>query len=61
MVLDVCATGADLRQALQRAYGAAAEVTWPGRQLRSDIGRRVLGAEQIQHSGTFRIPDSSNG
>jgi phosphoribosylamine--glycine ligase len=58
-VLDVCATGADLRQALQRAYVAAAEITWPGRQMRSDIGRRVLDAEQIRHSGMFRIPDVS--
>jgi phosphoribosylamine---glycine ligase len=55
-VLNVCATGADLREALQRAYRAAAEISWPGRQLRPDIGRRVLAADQIQHSGAFYLP-----
>ncbi|MEE8277541.1 MAG: phosphoribosylamine--glycine ligase, partial [Thermoanaerobaculia bacterium] len=41
-VLNVCATGADLRDALKRAYGAAAEIDWPNKVLRRDIGRRVL-------------------
>lgn len=41
-VLDVCALGADLPEALRRAYDAAAEVDWPGKVLRRDIGRRVL-------------------
>ncbi len=41
-VLNVCALGADLSQALERAYGAAAEIDWPHKTMRSDIGRRVL-------------------
>ena len=41
-VLNVCATGADLREALREAYAAAAEISWPHKVLRSDIGRRVL-------------------
>jgi phosphoribosylamine--glycine ligase len=41
-VLDVCATGADLREALRHAYEAAAMIAWPHRILRSDIGRRVV-------------------
>jgi len=41
-VLNVCATGADLREALQHAYAAAELIEWPGRQLRRDIGRRVV-------------------
>ncbi len=45
-VLNVCATGATLRDALKRAYGAAAEIDWPGKMLRRDIGRRVL--DQIE-------------
>jgi phosphoribosylamine--glycine ligase len=41
-VLNVCALGEDLREALRRAYDAAARIDWPGRVLRTDIGRRVL-------------------
>ncbi len=41
-VLDVCATGPNLREALRRAYSAAAEISWPSKILRRDIGRRVL-------------------
>jgi phosphoribosylamine--glycine ligase len=41
-VLDVCATGPDLPTALRRAYDAATRISWPGMQLRRDIGRRVL-------------------
>jgi phosphoribosylamine--glycine ligase len=41
-VLDVCATGATLHEALRRAYAAAAEISWPSRVLRQDIGRRIL-------------------
>jgi len=41
-VLDVCATGADLAQALERAYAAVAEIDWPSKVFRRDIGRRVL-------------------
>ena len=55
-VLSVCATGGDLHQALQRAYAAVAEVSWPGCQMRPDIGRQVLSAAQLKHSGVFRLP-----
>lgn len=41
-VLNVCATGANLAEALRRAYAAAAAVDWPSKILRHDIGRRVL-------------------
>jgi len=41
-VLSVCALGPDLLGALKRAYAAAAEIHWPGRVFRHDIGRRVL-------------------
>jgi len=41
-VLNVCATGADLVEALKKAYSATAEISWPGKVLRRDIGRRVL-------------------
>ena len=41
-VLNVCASGGSLRNALRRAYGAAAELDWPSKRLRGDIGRRLL-------------------
>ncbi|MEM6457415.1 MAG: phosphoribosylamine--glycine ligase [Acidobacteriota bacterium] len=41
-VLNVCATGPTLLDALRSAYAAAAEIQWEGRQLRGDIGRRLL-------------------
>lgn len=41
-VLDVCATGTSLREALRGAYQAAAEIRWQGQIFRGDIGRRVL-------------------
>jgi phosphoribosylamine--glycine ligase len=41
-VLNVCAAGADLRQALDRAYEATDLISWPRKTLRSDIGKRVL-------------------
>jgi len=40
-VLDVCATGADLAGALDRAYAAVAEIDWPSKVYRRDIGRRL--------------------
>jgi phosphoribosylamine--glycine ligase len=42
-VLDVCATGATLEDALEAAYAAAADIEWPAKILRRDIGRRALG------------------
>ncbi len=41
-VLNVCATGPRLRDALKRAYSATASLRWPSKILRHDIGRRVL-------------------
>jgi phosphoribosylamine---glycine ligase len=42
-VLNVCATGPELVDALKRAYAAVAEIDWPSKVLRRDIGRRVIG------------------
>ena len=41
-VLSVCALGSDLVGALKRAYAGVAEIHWPGKVFRRDIGRRVL-------------------
>jgi phosphoribosylamine--glycine ligase len=41
-VLDVCATGATLHDALDAAYRAAGDIEWPSKVLRRDIGRRAL-------------------
>jgi phosphoribosylamine---glycine ligase len=41
-VLNVCATGTELVDALRRAYAAAAEIDWPSKLFRRDIGRRVV-------------------
>ena len=43
-VLNVCATGAGLRDALLRAYGAVQRIDWPGKVYRRDIGRAVVEA-----------------
>ncbi len=44
-VLDVCALGPRLVDALRRAYAAAGEIRWPAKVMRRDIGRRVLERE----------------
>ncbi len=41
-VLNVCASGSTLRDALKRAYTAAGAINWSSKTLRHDIGRRVL-------------------
>ena len=41
-VLSVCALDTDLVGALRRAYTAVAEVEWPTKVYRHDIGRRVI-------------------
>jgi phosphoribosylamine--glycine ligase len=41
-VLSVCALDADLVGALRRAYAAVAEIDWPAKVFRHDIGRRVI-------------------
>ena len=55
-VLSVCATGASLRDALRAAYQAADRVRWPGRQMRTDIGRRVIEQDHEAHSGIINLP-----
>ncbi|MER3430240.1 MAG: phosphoribosylamine--glycine ligase [Blastocatellia bacterium] len=40
-VIGVTATDATRRKAIERAYSAARLIDWPGRQMRSDIGRAV--------------------
>ena len=42
-VLNVCATGADLRAAHDAAYAATRLIDWPEGFCRSDIGRLALG------------------
>ncbi len=58
-VLNVCALGQDLKAALKAAYAAAGEISWPGMQLRSDIGRRVLESKAVLESGIFKLPPKS--
>jgi phosphoribosylamine--glycine ligase len=41
-VLSVCALDPGLAGALRKAYAAVAEVDWPGKGYRHDIGRRLL-------------------
>lgn len=41
-VLNVCALGPHLADALRLAYSAAAKIHWPGKLFRPDLGRRVL-------------------
>jgi phosphoribosylamine---glycine ligase len=41
-VLSVCALDSGLAGALRKAYAAVAEVDWPGKGYRHDIGRRLL-------------------
>jgi phosphoribosylamine--glycine ligase len=41
-VLSVCALDASLVGALRRAYAAVAEIDWPAKVFRRDIGRRSL-------------------
>ncbi|HEX2225061.1 MAG TPA: phosphoribosylamine--glycine ligase [Thermoanaerobaculia bacterium] len=50
-VLSVCGVGEDLREALRAAYAAAAEVDWPAKVYRRDIGRRVV--EQRELAGSW--------
>ncbi len=55
-VLNVCAVGTGLRDALRKAYGVAERISWPGRQMRPDIGRQVVAAGELRQSGMIRIP-----
>ena len=42
-VLNVCALGDDLENALSKAYAAADLISWDHKVMRRDIGRRVVG------------------
>jgi phosphoribosylamine--glycine ligase len=53
-VIDACASGPTLREALRRAYSAAGRVQWPSKVFRRDIGRAVL---ESSSSGVWRLPD----
>jgi phosphoribosylamine--glycine ligase len=50
-VLSVCALAPDLLGALERAYAAVAEIDWPGKVYRHDIGRRLVDSEAAVASG----------
>ncbi len=54
-VLNVCATGAGLREALRSAYHATQGIQFSGQQLRGDIGRQVVESTSIAHSGIFPV------
>lgn len=41
-VLNVCATGPTLQEALKRAYAAVGDIRWTNKVCRHDIGRRVM-------------------
>lgn len=41
-VLNVCARGADIAEARERAYAAVKKIDWPGGFYRTDIGWRAL-------------------
>ena len=41
-VLNVCATGPGLQDALKSAYAAAGDIRWANKVLRHDIGRRIV-------------------
>ena len=41
-VLNICARGADIREARDRAYAAIAQIDWPGGFYRTDIAHRAL-------------------
>ncbi len=43
-VLNICASGPQLVDALRRAYSAAAVISWPSKVFRRDVGRRLLEA-----------------
>jgi phosphoribosylamine--glycine ligase len=58
-VLNVCATGSNLREALRSAYGASQLIEWPSKILRRDIGRAIL--DPASGSGIWRIPADLRG
>jgi phosphoribosylamine--glycine ligase len=48
-VLNVGAAGPDLPSTLVAVYNAAAEIDWPSKHLRTDVGRRLV--ERVSPSG----------
>ena len=48
-VLNVASAGPDLPTALRAVYGAVAEIDWPSKRYRTDIGRRLV--ERVEPSG----------
>ena len=44
-VLNAIGIGSSLKEALGTAYNQAERAQWPGRQMRSDIGHKVLGSQ----------------
>ena len=59
-VLNVCARGASLEIARDRAYAAVAAIRFPGGFHRSDIGWRALGQAGIEAERCDETPDRSN-
>jgi phosphoribosylamine--glycine ligase len=43
-VLNVCASGSNLREALRRAYAGVQRIDWPSKVFRRDIGRATVEA-----------------
>jgi phosphoribosylamine--glycine ligase len=56
-VLNVCATGDNLRDALRHAYTAAGKIEWPHKVMRTDIGRRVLERDELQTTTELSVRD----
>ncbi len=51
-VLTVVGRGRDFAEAIARAYAAEACITFAGKQVRSDIGRKALAANQAGDAGS---------
>jgi phosphoribosylamine--glycine ligase len=57
-VLNTGATGPDLASALRTAYAAAAQVDWPSKRMRHDIGRSFVERAQLTpETGSFNLKD----
>jgi phosphoribosylamine---glycine ligase len=48
-VLNICATGGAIRDAIERAYAGVAAIDWPGGFYRRDIGWRALDRDTPDH------------
>jgi phosphoribosylamine--glycine ligase len=57
-VMNVGGTGPDLASALRTAYAAAAQIDWPSKRMRHDIGRSfVQRALLTPETGSFNLKD----